>query len=69
VLSRMSAISTLRSRVPVAWRIDFMRSCVIGLGSSVPRAQRDRVGFEQPDPDRDHVTRIPVPEGGRSGIS
>src|SRR5659263_396724 len=32
----MSAISTLRSRVPVAWRIDFMRSCVIGRGSSVP---------------------------------
>src|SRR5512140_1029222 len=36
VLSRMSAISTLRSSVPVAWRMDFMRSCVIGRGSSAP---------------------------------
>src|SRR5512135_2740458 len=26
----------LRRRVPVAWRIDFMRSCVIGRGISVP---------------------------------
>src|SRR5512141_1605205 len=36
----MSEISISRRRVSVARRIDFMRSCVIGLGSSVPSRAR-----------------------------
>src|SRR4030042_1048965 len=36
----MSAVSTLRSRGPVTWRMDFMRSCVIGRGSSIPSSAR-----------------------------